>query len=113
MEQNTKQYIVSAMVRSDFKQTDVRDNTGIYELGLPLTKESESMQEKMVLIANIIRKFKVYSKNEKYRNTGVTLLPADEWKYVKRMNFIKSKSNKCKISIQQSRNEQNFIRIKE
>jgi hypothetical protein len=103
----TKQYIVSAMVRSDFKQTDARDHTGIYELGLPLTKESESeiseaMQEKMVLIANIIRKFKVYSKNEKYRNTGVTLLPTDEWKYVKRMNFIKSKSNKIPVESQQA-----------
>ena len=60
------------------------------------------MQEKMVLIANIIRKFKVYSKNEKYRNTGVTLLPADEWKYVKRMNFIKSKSNKVPVESQQA-----------
>jgi hypothetical protein len=96
----TKQYIVNAMVQSNFKQTDVRDNAGLYELGLPLSKESEAIQEKMVLLANIIRKFKVYSKNEKYRNPGVTLLPTDEWKHVKNMNFIKS--NKIPVDSQQA-----------
>lgn len=96
----TKQYIVNAMVRSDFKQTDVRDDTGIYELGLPSSKKSEAIQEKMTLIANIIRKFKVYGKNEKYKSPAVTLLPTDEWKCVKHMNFIKS--NKIPVESQQA-----------
>ena len=103
----TKQYIVNAMVRSDFKQTDVRDNTGIYDLGLPskeseTSETSEAIQEKMVLIANIIRKFKVYGNNEKYKSAAVTLLPADEWHYVKHMNFIKSKNKKIPVKSQQA-----------
>lgn len=90
----TKQYIVNAMVGVNFKQTDVDDATGIYELGLPLhysedKGKSENIQDKIALIANIIRKMKVYSENERYRNPNVTLLPSDEWKYAKMMNIIK------------------------
>lgn len=90
----TKQYIVNAMVGSHFKQVDVQDATGIYELGLPLNYsedngKSENIQDKMVLIANIIRKMKVYSDNIRYRNLNVSLLSSDEWEYVKKMNIIK------------------------
>lgn len=90
----TKQYFVNAMVGAKFIQTDVHDATGIYELGPPLSYSedngrSEDIQDKMVLIANIIRKMKVYSDNLKYGNPNVTLLPSDEWDYVKNMNFIK------------------------
>jgi hypothetical protein len=90
----TKQYIANAMVRADFKQIDVHDNTGIYDLGLPLKYSedkgnSEDIQEKMVLIANIIRKMKVYSNNEKYGYSSVALFPTDEWEYIKKMKMIK------------------------
>lgn len=93
-EKYTKQYIVNAITRPDFKQTDVRDSTGIYDMGLPL-KESEDkgkssiIQEKMLLIANILRKFKIYSKNERYRDASTRLLPVDELHYIKNMKFIK------------------------
>ena len=88
-----KQYFVNAMVGTNFKQTDIHDATGIYELGLPLKYsedkgKSENIQNKMALIANIIRKMKVYSENEKYRNPNITLLPSDEWEYVEMMNII-------------------------
>jgi len=90
----TKQYFVNAMVGTNFKQIDVHDPTGIYELGLPLNNsedkgKSEDIQDKMVLIANIIRKMKVYSENEKYRNPNVSLFHSDEWDYIKKMNIIK------------------------
>lgn len=90
----TKQYFVNAMVGANFKQTDVHDATGIYELGLPLkysedNGKSENIQDKMVLIANIIRKMKVYSENEKYGNPNVSLFHSDEWDYIKKMNIIK------------------------
>lgn len=90
----TKQYIVNAMVGTHFKQVDVQDATGIYELGIPLNYsedrgKSENIQDKMVLIANIIRKMKVYSDNFRYRNSNVALLSSDEWEYVKKMNIIK------------------------
>lgn len=90
----TKQYLVNAMVGVNFKQTDVRDATGIYELGLPLkysedNGKSENIQDKMVLIANIIRKMKVYSENVRYRNPSVSLFHSDEWDYIKKMNIIK------------------------
>jgi len=93
----TKQYIANAMVRADFKQIDLHDNTGIYELGLPLKYSedkgnSEDIQEKMVLIANIIHKMKVYSNNEKYGYSSVSLFPSDEWEYIKKMNFIKAET---------------------
>lgn len=89
----TKQYFVNAVVGPNFKQTDVRDATGIYELGLPLQYsedkgKSENIQDKMVLIANIIRKMKVYSENEKYGNPSVSLFPSDEWDYIKKMSFV-------------------------
>lgn len=88
-----KHYFVNAMVGANFKQTDAHDSTGIYELGLPLKYsedkgKSEKIQNKMALIANIIRKMKVYSENEKYRNPNITLLPSDEWEYVEMMNII-------------------------
>ena len=90
----SKQYLINAMVGANFKQADVQDQTGIYELGLPLKYsedkgQSEDIQERMMLIANIIRKMKVYGENEKYRNPRVTLLPSDEWDYVKKMKVIK------------------------
>lgn len=90
----SKQYLVNAMVGTNFKQTDLHDATGIYELGLPLKYsedkgKSEDIQNKMVLIANIIRKMKVYSENEKYRNPNVSLFHSDEWNYIKKMNIIK------------------------
>lgn len=90
----TKQYLVNAMVGANFKQTDVHDATGIYELGLPLKYSedkgsSENIQDKMVLIANIVRKMKVYSENETYRNPNVSLFHSDEWGYIKKMNIIK------------------------
>jgi hypothetical protein len=85
---------VNAMVGANFKQTDVRDATGIYELGVPLqysedNGKSESIQDKMAVIANIIRKMKVYGDNEIYKNLSVTLFHSDEWEYIKKMNFIK------------------------
>jgi hypothetical protein len=91
----TKQHIVNAITRPDFKQIDVHDTTGIYELGLPLKEfedkgKSFAIQEKLLLIANILRKFKVYSKNDRYRNASTRLLPVDELRYVKNMKFIKS-----------------------
>jgi hypothetical protein len=96
-EKYSKQYIVNAMVGANFKQTDVRDATGIYELGLPLhysedKGKSENIQEKIMLIANIIRKMKVYSENEIYSNPSVSLFISDEWDYVKNMNMIKSEN---------------------
>jgi hypothetical protein len=89
-EKYSKQYIVNAMVGANFKQTDVRDATGIYELGIPLhysedKGKSENIQNKITLIANIIRKMKVYSENEIYGNPSVSLFISDEWDYVKKM----------------------------
>lgn len=94
-EKYTKHHIVDAMTRSDFKPTGVNDPMGIYDLGLPRNElednsKSFNIQEKMVLIANIIRKFRVYSKNEKYKSPTVELLPDYEWKYVAHMNFVKT-----------------------
>lgn len=91
----TKQYIADAMVRPDFKQTDVNDPTGIYVLGMPRNESEDkgkslNIQERMMLIACVIRKFKVYSKNEKYKSPTVELLLDDEWKYVKNMEFVKT-----------------------
>ena len=85
----TKQYLVNAMVGANFKQTDVHDTTGIYELGVPLqysedNGKSESIQDKMAIVANIIRKMKVYGDNEKYRNPSIALLSSDEWEYIKK-----------------------------
>jgi hypothetical protein len=98
----TKEYIVNAMVGVNFKQTDVHDSTGIYELGLPLNyaedkgkSEDVQVQDRMVLIANIIRKMKVYSENVRYRNPSVSLFHSDEWDYIKKMNII----NVAKIPI--------------
>ena len=90
----TKQYIVNAMVGTNFKQTDVHDSTGIYELGLPLSYaedkgKSEDIQDRVMLIANIIRKMKVYSENVRYRNPSVSLFHSDEWDHIKKMNIIK------------------------
>lgn len=90
----TKQYIANAMVRADFKQVDVDDQIGIYELGLPLKYsedkgKSEEIQNRMVLIANIIRKMKVYSNNEKYGYSSVSLFPSDEWEYLKKTKIVK------------------------
>jgi hypothetical protein len=101
----SKQYFVNAMVGANFKQTDVRDSTGIYELGLPLKYsedkgKSENIQDKMALIANIIRKMKVYSDNEKYGNPNVHLLSSDEWDYLEIMNLDIIKVEKVPITSQ-------------
>ena len=101
----SKQYFVNAMVGANFKQTDVRDASGIYELGLPLKYsedkgKSENIQDKMALIANIIRKMKVYSDNEKYRNPNVDLLSSDEWDYLEIMNLDIIKVEKIPVTSQ-------------
>ena len=101
----SKQYFVNAMVGANFKQTDVRDASGIYELGLPLKYsedkgKSENIQDKMALIANIIRKMKVYSDNEKYGNPNVHLLSSDEWDYLEIMNLDIIKVEKIPITSQ-------------
>ena len=101
----SKQYFVNAMVGANFKQTDVRDASGIYELGLPLKYsedkgKSENIQDKMALIANIIRKMKVYSDNEKYGNPNVHLLSSDEWDYLEIMNLDIIKVEKIPVTSQ-------------
>jgi hypothetical protein len=93
----TKQYLVNAMVGANFKQSDVHDATGIYDMGLPLQYsedrgKSEDIQDRMVLIANIIRKMKVYNDNYRYGNPSVSLFPSDEWDYIKKMNIIKGEN---------------------
>jgi hypothetical protein len=82
----TQQYFVDMMVRSDFKQADVVDPSGIYDLGLP-KKESEdggkssAIQKEMVKLANILRKIKVFKASNKF--------PQDEWEIIKEMPFAK------------------------
>ena len=82
----TQQYFVDMMVRSDFKQANVVDPTGIYDLGLP-KKESEdggksfAIQKEMVKLANILRKIKVFKASNKF--------PQDEWEIIKEMPFAK------------------------
>ena len=96
----TQQYFVDMMVRSDFKQADVDDPTGIYELGLP-KKESEdggkssAIQKEMVQLANIVRKIKVFGPSKPF--------PQDEWEYIKELPFAKKR-----IFINKPRSQQNF-----
>jgi hypothetical protein len=96
----TQQYFVDMMVRSDFKQADVVDPTGIYDLGLP-KKESEdggkssSVQKEMVKLANILRKIKVFNASDKF--------PQDEWEIIKEMTFAKKS-----IFINKPRSQFNF-----
>jgi len=96
----TQQYFVDMMVRSDFKQADVDDPSGIYELGLP-KKESEdggkssALQREMVILANIIRKIKVFG-------TSVNF-PQDEWDVMKELPFAKKR-----IFVNKPRSQQNF-----
>ena len=96
----TQQYFVDMMVRSDFKQADVVDPSGIYELGLP-KKESEdggkssAIQKEMVKLANILRKIKVFKASDKF--------PQDEWEIIKEMPFAKKS-----IFINKPRSQVNF-----
>ena len=96
----TQQYFVDMMVRSDFKQADVNDPSGIYELGLP-KKESEdggkssAIQKEMVKLANIFRKIKVFNASDKF--------PQDEWEIIKEMPFAKKS-----IFINKPRSQPNF-----
>jgi hypothetical protein len=96
----TQQYFVDMMVRSDFKQADVNDPSGIYELGLP-KKESEdggkssAIQKEMVKLANILRKIKVFNASDKF--------PQDEWEIIKEMPFSKKR-----IFLNKPRSQPNF-----
>jgi len=96
----TQQYFVDMMVRSDFKQADVVDPSGIYELGLP-KKESEdggkssAIQKEMVKLANILRKIKVFNASDKF--------PQDEWEIIKEMPFAKKR-----IFLNKPRSQANF-----
>jgi len=96
----TQQYFVDMMVHSDFKQADVNDPSGIYELGLP-KKESEdggkssAIQKKMVKLANILRKIKVFNASDKF--------PQDEWEIIKEMPFSKKR-----IFLNKPRSQPNF-----
>ena len=97
----TQQYFVDMMVRSDFKQADVVDPSGIYDLGLP-KKESEdggkssAIQKEMVKLANILRKIKVFG-------TKYIIFPKDEWEIIKEMPFAKKS-----IFINKPRSQPNF-----
>jgi len=96
----TQQYFVDMMVRSDFKQADVDDPSGIYELGLP-KKESEdgrkssTLQKEMVQLANIMRKIKVFGTSIEF--------PQDEWEIIKELPFAKKR-----IFIHKPRSQPNF-----
>jgi hypothetical protein len=96
----TQQYFIDMMVRSDFKQADVDDPTGIYELGLP-KKESEdggkssALQKEMVQLANIVRKIKVFGTSIEF--------PQDEWEIIKELPFAKKR-----IFIHKPRSQPNF-----
>ena len=97
----TQQYFVDMMVRSDFKQADVVDPSGIYDLGLP-KKESEdggkssAIQKEMVKLANILRKIKVFG-------TKYIIFPKDEWEIIKEMPFAKKR-----IFLNKPRSQPNF-----
>ena len=97
----TQQYFVDMMVRSDFKQADVVDPSGIYDLGLP-KKESEdggkssAIQKEMVKLANILRKIKVFG-------TKYIIFPQDEWEIIKEMPFAKKR-----IFLNKPRSQPNF-----
>ena len=97
----TQQYFVDMMVRSDFKQADVVDPSGIYDLGLP-KKESEdggkssAIQKEMVKLANILRKIKVFG-------TKYIIFPKDEWEIIKEMPFAKKR-----IFLNKPRSQVNF-----
>ena len=96
----TQQYFVDMMLRSDFKQADVDDPSGIYELGLP-KKESEDggkssdLQKEMVQFANIMRKIKVFGTSIEF--------PQDEWEIIKELPFAKKR-----IFIHKPRSQPNF-----
>jgi hypothetical protein len=96
----TQQYFVDMMVRSDFKQADVNDSSGIYELGLP-KKESEdggkssAIQKEMVKLANILRKIKVFGTSVQF--------PQDEWEIIKEIPFAKKR-----IFVNKPRSQPNF-----
>ena len=96
----TQQYFVDMMVRADFKQADVNDPTGIYELGLP-KKESEdggkssNIQKEMVQLANIVRKIKVFGTSIEF--------PQDEWENIKDLPFAKKR-----IFVNKPRSQSNF-----
>ena len=97
----TQQYFVDMMVRSDFKQADVVDPSGIYDLGLH-KKESEdggkssAIQKEMVKLANILRKIKVFG-------TKYIIFPQDEWEIIKEMPFAKKR-----IFLNKPRSQVNF-----
>jgi len=113
----TKQYFVNVMVGANFKQTDVHDATGIYELGLPLNDsedkgKSRYIQDKMALIANIIRKMKVYGDNEKYRNPSVSLFHSDEWNYIKKMKLDKKIPTTSQSRFRMYLHDHNVVKVK-
>ena len=97
----TQQYFVDMMVRSDFKQADVVDPTGIYDLGLPKKEtedggKSSAIQKEMVKLANILRKIKVFG-------TKYIIFPKDEWEIIKEMPFAKKR-----IFLNKPRSQPNF-----
>jgi len=96
----TQQYFVDMMVRSDFKQADVNDPAGIYELGLPKKDiedggKSSALQREMVQLANIVRKIKVFGTSIEF--------PQDEWEIIKELPFAKKR-----IFINKPRSQPNF-----
>ena len=96
----TQQYFIDMMIRSDFKQADVDDPTGIYELGLPKKDtedggKSSAIQKEMVQLANIMRKIKVFKASDKF--------PQDEWEIIKEMPFAKKS-----IFINKPRSQPNY-----
>ena len=96
----TQQYFIDMMVRSDFKQADVDDPSGIYELGLPKKEtedggKSSTLQKEMVKLANILRKIKVFGTSIQF--------PQDEWEIIKEMPFAKKS-----IFVNKPRSQPNF-----
>jgi len=96
----TQQYFVDMMLRSDFKQADVNDPTGIYDLGLPKKEtedggKSSALQKEMVQLANIVRKIKVFGTSIEF--------PQDEWEIMKELPFAKKR-----IFINKPRSQSNF-----
>ena len=96
----TQQYFVDMMLRSDFKQVDVDDPSGIYELGLPKKDtedggKSSALQRQMVQLANIMRKIKVFGISNQF--------PQDEWENIKELPFAKKH-----IFVKKPRSQPNF-----
>ena len=92
----TKQYIADMIVRSNFKQTDVVDPTNIYDLGLPKSKQGTAVQEDVVLIANLLRKYSLSLYEDFPINSK--MISSYEWEYITDMKFFKR--NKLKFTSQ-------------